>query len=550
MPSPSAIAWVLATERIVGRNHPSLQDVANRAARGILAASGYDPDVAEFRGLPGPEVNFASWDPPGDDTTDVTSDLNEFFLDAQAAGLRNVRIPPGLHRVSGTVTIPPADRWRIIADGAVLRPVGSFTGPVLKIGDDSGAVRTNFLYLRGLHIVNNTASAAADGVAVYELFNSTVDQVLVQDMPNDGVSLYRKGYNTRWRDCTIWLNGGIGLRDATTGPDRFVPFYWDGGRIEGNGEHGVAWLGDQFNFIAGTLQSNATLGAGFYDAYMQSGVSCFLASQFEHPNPATAGDERTMCYSEAGAVLVIVGGAFSGNRTGSLGHTALQTNGKLFLLGTMIRDLKDPWLPLVAGADAVFIPVLSNNINSPSTSGALPTNLIAMGPQIGPTFRSSFMEVQASLRNSQTSGRVKFDDSIGPQIVQNMIDGGIRKSFDGWWSDNVPAGIGPTGIARFGSGAAFPTKAFMVRPGSVVAVWVKSSEARTAGTLTVEVFKNGSTTGLTAVLDGTNTTYKLTTQGADIDTHVGGDDYDIRVTTSGDWAPTTADIRAGIEIEE
>ena len=52
----------------------------------------------------------------------------------------------------------------------------------------------------------------------------------------------------------------------------------------------------------------------------------------------------------------------------------------------------------------------------------------------------------------------------------------------------------------------------MAYPGSVIAIQVTSSEARTAGTATFEVFKNGTGTGLTAVLDGTNTTTKVTTQ--------------------------------------
>lgn len=88
----------------------------------------------------------------------------------------------------------------------------------------------------------------------------------------------------------------------------------------------------------------------------------------------------------------------------------------------------------------------------------------------------------------------------------------------------------------------------MAYPGSVVAIMVNSTEARTAGTATFEVFKNGTGIGLTAVLDGTNTTKKVTTQAFGTDTFVAGDVLDIRVTTSS-WTPTTADVEAGFVVQ-
>jgi len=90
----------------------------------------------------------------------------------------------------------------------------------------------------------------------------------------------------------------------------------------------------------------------------------------------------------------------------------------------------------------------------------------------------------------------------------------------------------------------------MLRSGSILAIGVRSSEARTAGTLTVEVYVNGAATGLTAVLDATNTTFKVTTQAKDMDAFVAGDQIDARITTDASWAPTTADIDVTVEIEE
>lgn len=150
------------------------------------------------------------------------------------------------------------------------------------------------------------------------------------------------------------------------------------------------------------------------------------------------------------------------------------------------------------------------------------------------------------------------DLSLGGNDLTNVLTatgtgdldfgGGYRQSYDGWYADNVGTGSGPTQMSRFANGADVD-KLFVGRSGSITGVWVHSGEARTAGTLTVEVYKNGAGTGLTAVLDGTNTTFKATTQAKDLDTLAAGDYLDIRFTTDGSWAPGTADIRAGLEIE-
>lgn len=116
-----------------------------------------------------------------------------------------------------------------------------------------------------------------------------------------------------------------------------------------------------------------------------------------------------------------------------------------------------------------------------------------------------------------------------------------------FYQDNVPAS--QTDISLTGDRWVAP------RAGSITAIIVKSTEARTAGTCTVEVRKNtgafgasGSATGLTAILDGTNTVTKVTTQGPGTDTFNAGDELYVAVTTSGTWAPTTADIRVYMEV--
>lgn len=94
------------------------------------------------------------------------------------------------------------------------------------------------------------------------------------------------------------------------------------------------------------------------------------------------------------------------------------------------------------------------------------------------------------------------------------------------------------------------------RIGSAVGVVVKSTEARTADQCVVKVFKNtglsgatGTDTGLSAILDATNTSAKATTQAPNLDTFNPGDELYCVVDTGAAWAPTTADIRVWIEVE-
>lgn len=94
-----------------------------------------------------------------------------------------------------------------------------------------------------------------------------------------------------------------------------------------------------------------------------------------------------------------------------------------------------------------------------------------------------------------------------------------------------------------------PVSETMAFPGSVVGITVASGDARTAGSATFTVFKNGSSVGLSAALDATNTQYAYATQATGLDTFVAGDRLDIRVTTTADWAPTTADVNASVIVE-
>lgn len=75
----------------------------------------------------------------------------------------------------------------------------------------------------------------------------------------------------------------------------------------------------------------------------------------------------------------------------------------------------------------------------------------------------------------------------------------------------------------------------------IVGIAVVSSEARTAGTLTVDATIDGTVTGLQAALDATNTTRDTGTQPRNTDVGTAGQRIGVKLTTAS-WTPTTGDI--------
>lgn len=75
----------------------------------------------------------------------------------------------------------------------------------------------------------------------------------------------------------------------------------------------------------------------------------------------------------------------------------------------------------------------------------------------------------------------------------------------------------------------------------IVGISIASSEARTAGTLTVDATIDGTVTGLQAALDATNTTRDTGTQVRNSDIGSAGSRVGVKLTTAS-WTPVTADV--------
>jgi hypothetical protein len=154
----------------------------------------------------------------------------------------------------------------------------------------------------------------------------------------------------------------------------------------------------------------------------------------------------------------------------------------------------------------------------------------------------------ASLSPVSTGGLTLGDSSLSWGDI--TATGGFRQSLDGWYQENVAASQTDVVMTRLATSTEAPAKWIAPRAGSVTGVWVKANTPRTAGTLTIKVFRNGAQLGtLTAVLDGANTTFKATTLAKDTITFVAGDELETTVTTDAGWLPVTADIRTGLEVE-
>ncbi len=161
-----------------------------------------------------------------------------------------------------------------------------------------------------------------------------------------------------------------------------------------------------------------------------------------------------------------------------------------------------------------------------------------------------------NLINDLQSGRIYTDDYINIySIGQNYIQPGwgyIKQAYDLWYQDNVPASQTAVLLARADHGGTDPPNAsinrlIFGRGGSITQIWVRLTAARSAGTLTVEAYINSAATGLQATIN-------TATDNAIINAPIGQyafsalDRIDLRITTDSSWAPTTADLRAGIEV--
>jgi|TARA_Y100000310_G_C20165894_1_gene571327 hypothetical protein len=111
----------------------------------------------------------------------------------------------------------------------------------------------------------------------------------------------------------------------------------------------------------------------------------------------------------------------------------------------------------------------------------------------------------------------------------------------GWEQTNVTAS--QTSVALNLIGSSTNTEITFPYKGNVSGISVASNAARSAGTLTVvPVINSTASTTLSAVLNGTNTTYASGVQVHENDPFLINQAVGVEITTDSSWAPITADI--------
>ena len=140
-------------------------------------------------------------------------------------------------------------------------------------------------------------------------------------------------------------------------------------------------------------------------------------------------------------------------------------------------------------------------------------------------------------------------DHTGDAGDGGALSGIFRSVQDLWFQDNVAANQTDVGLLRadhVGSAPdAYVNTLIAGLAGSVQYIYVKLNANQSAGTLTVTLTVDGAAQAMTAAIS-TAVAFVISTAAAVAFT--GAQRLALTITTSADWAPATADLRAGMII--
>lgn len=178
-------------------------------------------------------------------------------------------------------------------------------------------------------------------------------------------------------------------------------------------------------------------------------------------------------------------------------------------------------------------------INNPTRAGSHPGKIYL------------YRTVDSYLNIISVAAPVLAGNSSSNYILKGtpLIETFKRQLIDGWYQDDVTTGQSQVELTRDSGAAGFTNAWIPHRAGSLTGIYVNTNDDRTAGILTLEVKKNGSAiSGVSAVLGSGDVTFKREFFDEGDKTFAINDRLTLVITTDGSWAPTTADIRATIEI--
>jgi len=130
------------------------------------------------------------------------------------------------------------------------------------------------------------------------------------------------------------------------------------------------------------------------------------------------------------------------------------------------------------------------------------------------------------------------------------VQGGYRQVIDTFYQNDVAISQSLVKASRLTAATNNPESIIPLRSGSITGIAIHSNANVTAGSITAEVFFGGVTTGLTAVLDITNPSFKATLQAKDLDTFAANNLIDVRISSTATLLPAaTLDIRCVVDLE-
>lgn len=409
-------------------------------------------------------------------------------------------------------------------------------------------------------------------------------RVTVKDFTQEGVDIFSTSGSGRMVDCLFFSNTDHGFRVEESNIDFFYC------RFKNNGGAGLAIVKDSAQMIIGCwFSDNATEGIVTSNAV---GGSCSAWLLMDNRFISNGTDALRL---QDGSDWAILNNYFTGHTNslkfgaGGFGDSADNwINGNYSTDTNFIAGDGDPQLIGVnsvggvvtlgdgAGLPASDSTAIHDNIAaeiSPITEKVTPiaADLVVIEDsaaanvkkrvQVGnlPSAGGTALTTKGDLHGydtgntripvGATDGHALIVDSASALGVKYAEVSGTGQGFlIGFGEDNLAASLTDSQLYRTIQGVQLQIPTVTTHAGSIIGISVASSEARTAGTATFEVFKNGIGTGLTTVLDATDTQYAFGVQAEGVDTFAAGDRIDVRVTTDGSWAPTTADVEVSVTI--
>jgi len=500
---------------------------------------------------------FLTWNPDiyvewfgaqGDGTTDDTTALTRAIVQATRPlnNHRVVRLPGNEYLVTSTIAI--AAYGLVLIGARTRRPISEGSDPV-------GATRINFtgsgaLFQIGTDSGNPHDTGEYDGYHGWTMrdlaikFTGTTDTAL-----NNGEGDY-KANTIGIKD---WRGGEVNLDNVWI--ESFHYGFW-GIQSDQNNWNNVmlrynkvgAYLGprsDQLTAVhLGSLKNDTVLhldrvaGHNYYGGYfvgdgsatdypIKIGTAWAIGSRGVNFNGCWF--EHYSGYSEIEAFCSIG----KGDSVDSIDVTFRDC----FVFTNPVATPRAKYLVEVDKCDGILINQL----------GGVPDNLTNIVSYVDGT---SHVTVVA---NRDYMLPIAYDDNSGgaatPLLSQNTI-GAMRSTFDLWFQDNVAATQTDVALTRadhVGSAPdAYIDKLILGRPGRVRFIYVKLNANQSAGSLTITLTIDGVAQAMTAAI---SSAVAFAVSATDAIATTAGNQLGITITTTGTWAPTTADLRAGMIVE-